>query len=90
SVDHAAFKARVLNQYQNKGWVIAAGFGDSSTDFEAYAQVGLEASSVFALQRQGEGACLSGAWAYCFNSWSAQRVHLETWIQNDQKGATLD
>jgi len=88
SSDHAAFKARVLNQYKERGWLLAAGFGDSSTDFEAYAQVGIKASSVFALQRQGEEACLPGVWVTCFSAWSGQQALMEAWIRDDQ--ARLD
>jgi len=32
------FKARILNEYIQHGWFIAYAYGDSSTDFRAYAQ----------------------------------------------------
>ncbi|MDN3637493.1 hypothetical protein QWY82_01610 [Simiduia curdlanivorans] len=90
SGDHAAFKARVLNQYKDRGWLLVAGFGDSATDFEAYAQVGIDASSVFALQRQGEEACLPGVWVTCFSTWSGQRALMETWIRDNQARPALN
>lgn len=65
----AAFKARVLQGYRARGWEIAAAFGDSSTDFEAYARAGVPRERVFALQRVGAPACQPGAWAECLRGW---------------------
>lgn len=49
-----------------------AAYGDSSTDFEAYADVGIKKDQVFALQRIGETSCQPGIWAKCFSSWTEQ------------------
>ena len=40
--DHAKFKQRILNEFQAKGWIIFAAYGDSSTDFEAYSEMMME------------------------------------------------
>lgn len=68
--DHAAFKERLLEEYQQNGWHFIAAYGDSSTDFEAYSAVGIDKDRVFALRRAGEGSCQPGIWALCLDSWS--------------------
>ena len=68
--DHAAFKKRLLKEYQKNGWNLVAAYGDSSTDFEAYAAVGIDKEKVFALRRAGEDSCQPGIWAKCLDSWS--------------------
>lgn len=71
SGDHAAFKTRILQQYRDKGWRFAAAFGDSSTDFQAYAAAGIPPERVFALRRAGADACQPGAWQACLPAWTA-------------------
>lgn len=68
--DHAHFKTRMLQDLLAHGWEIAFAFGDSSTDFEAYAAVGIPIERVFALRRKGEEACQPGAWKACLNGWT--------------------
>ena len=68
--DHAAFKTRVLQEFKDKGWNLFAAYGDKSTDFEAYAAVGIDKDHVFALRVAGNDSCRSGVWAKCLNSWS--------------------
>ena len=70
SSDHAAFKTRILNSYKTNGWKFVAAYGDSSTDFEAYANVRIEKAHVFALQRAGETKCQEGIWEACLSSWA--------------------
>jgi len=70
--DHAAFKKRILDIYKENGWRFVAAYGDSSTDFQAYAEAGINKNTVFALQRAGETSCQPGVWAKCFSSWSEQ------------------
>lgn len=71
SRDHAAFKTRILQQYRDKGWRFLAAYGDSSTDFQAYAAVGIAPERVFALRRAGDDACQPGTWRQCLPSWTA-------------------
>jgi phosphatidate phosphatase PAH1 len=69
SSDHAAFKKRILKEFQKNGWNFFAAYGDSSTDFEAYAEVGIDKDHVFALRPAGKTSCQPGIWAKCFSSW---------------------
>jgi len=70
--DLKAFKQRVLEAYKANGWTFVAAYGDSSTDFEAYADAGIPANRVFALKRVGEEACQPGPSAGCYASWPEQ------------------
>lgn len=68
--DIARYKAQVLQTYAAQGWRLAYAYGDSSTDFQAYAAAGLPASRVFALKRRGDAQCQPGAWSLCLDEWS--------------------
>lgn len=70
SHDPAGFKASILKQYHEHGWHFVAAYGDSTTDFEAYSQAGIEQRRVFALLRSAEDACQKGAWSQCYTGWS--------------------
>ena len=74
----AAFKAHALADYLAHGWGIAAAYGDSSTDFEAYARAGIPRERVFALRRVGETNCQPGVWSVCLAGWAQQREKLST------------
>ncbi|MEE4173612.1 MAG: hypothetical protein V2I57_05115 [Xanthomonadales bacterium] len=69
--DVVAFKAGVVDAWQAAGWDIVAAVGDSSTDFEAYLRAGVERERIFAVRREGDGACQPGPWARCFEDWKA-------------------
>ena len=73
----ADFKARVLAGYRAHGWDIVAAFGDSSSDFQAYARAGIPRERVFALRREGAAACQPGDWAACLPGWTPRRELLE-------------
>ena len=79
--DHASFKHGVLNEYQANGWVLVAAYGDSSSDFDAYASAGIDKNRVFALRREGAEACEPGAWAECFANWPEQMGIIDELIQ---------
>jgi hypothetical protein len=70
--DHAAFKTRVLEAYKSGGCDFVAAYGDSSSDFEAYASVGISPQRIFALKREGKKTCQTGAWAGCYATWGEQ------------------
>lgn len=77
--DHAApatFKALVLAGYRAKGWDIVAAYGDSSSDFDAYARAGIPRERVFALRRVGAAHCQPGAWDACLPGWERLRQAL--------------
>jgi phosphatidate phosphatase PAH1 len=68
--DHEQFKTRILQQLIARGWNIELAFGDSSTDFQSYANVGISRLRVFALRRHGDDGCQPGIWARCLTGWS--------------------
>lgn len=70
--DHKAFKRRVLEAYQANGWTFVAAYGDSSTDFDAYADAGIPTDRVFALKREDEEECQPGPSAGCYATWPEQ------------------
>lgn len=72
----AAFKTRVLADYRAHGWDFVAAYGDSSSDFEAYARAGIPRERVFALRRAGAAHCQPGAWAACLPGWAPRREAL--------------
>jgi hypothetical protein len=76
SGDPAAFKTRILGAYRDKGWRFVAAYGDSSTDFQAYAAAGIPRARVFALKRVGSDACQPGAWQACLPSWTPHLLAL--------------
>ena len=65
-----AFKARVLHDYAQKGWQLEYAYGDSSTDFTAYADAGIPREHVFALKRRGNRDCQPGSYQQCLDNWS--------------------
>ena len=79
--DHAAFKKRILKEFQKKGWVLFAAYGDSSTDFKAYSEVGIDKDHIFALRRAGEDSCQSGIWVKCLHSWSEHLDQIKQMVQ---------
>lgn len=66
----AAFKARILKDYVAQGWKLVGAYGDSSTDFQAYAEAGIPKNRVFALLRRGEATCQNGEWQECLRGWT--------------------
>lgn len=72
----ADFKASALARYRAHGWDIAAAYGDSSSDFDAYARAGIPRERVFALRRAGAAHCQPGAWAACLPGWESLRQAL--------------
>ena len=67
--DHAKFKSRILRKYRANGWKVVFAYGDSSSDFEAYASVGIPKAHVYALRREGDTNCQPGIWKDCLNGW---------------------
>jgi len=47
-----------------------AAYGDSTSDFDAYAEVGISEDRVFALRREGETSCEPGKWKKCLGGWN--------------------
>lgn len=79
--DHAGFKASVLDAYVADGCRFVAAYGDSTSDFEAYASAGISPQRIFALKREGEESCQAGAWAGCYETWEEQMGIIRDIIQ---------
>lgn len=87
--DHAAFKTRVLEEYLAQGWSLQFAYGDSTTDFEAYASVGIPEQHVFALRRRGEKECLPGTWNQCLTSWDEHLDFVEALPDLNKEKASI-
>lgn len=69
--DHpVAFKRRILQGFVRRGWWLAGAYGDSSSDFQAYAEAGISPRHVFALLRKGQTRCQPGPWRACLRHWT--------------------
>jgi len=68
------FKKRKLLEFYGRDWEVKFAYGDSSTDFAAYAAVGIPKTQVFALLRDRETWCEWGDWNECLYGWTK---HLE-------------
>ena len=77
----ADYKTRMLKGFIGHGWHFKFAYGDSSTDFEAYAAAGIPKERVFALLRDGETSCQPGEWKACLNGWTG---HLDFVAQSVQ------
>ena len=64
------YESRIMKDYQSKGWKLVGGYGDSATDFNAYADVGIPKAWVFALLRRGKSSCQPGVWEACLSGWA--------------------
>ena len=74
----ASFKSHALADYVAHGWGVEAAYGDSSSDFEAYARAGILRERVFAMRRVGATHCQPGVWSACLAGWEQQRQSLST------------
>jgi phosphatidate phosphatase PAH1 len=71
------FKANVLAAYTNAGWHLAYAYGDSHTDFTAYAEAKIQKEHVFALKRKGSKACENGLYQACIDGWVEHLTYIE-------------
>ena len=69
SNDPTEFKVKILKQIIAHGWHIIAAYGDSSTDFAAYSEVGIPKANVYAIKRKGADECQAGNWSKCMTGW---------------------
>jgi phosphatidate phosphatase PAH1 len=65
------FKTETLQDIENGANEVIRAYGDSSSDFVAYANVGLPTSNVYALKRASASTCQSGAYTACMNDYVA-------------------
>jgi len=73
----ANYKTGILDRYLMQGWHLAYAYGDSSTDFEAYANAGIPKAHVFALKRRGEDQCMDGVYRQCLDGWEQNLQFVE-------------
>jgi hypothetical protein len=59
------YKTSTMNTIEQGAPEIVGAYGDSSSDFEAYANVGVPTARVFALKRASASSCQSGTYAAC-------------------------
>lgn len=71
------FKARVLAAYLQRGWRLAYAYGDSSTDFTAYAEAGIPRERVFGLKRKDSKVCQPGVYLTCLAGWTEHLPYIE-------------
>jgi predicted mannosyl-3-phosphoglycerate phosphatase (HAD superfamily) len=71
------FKARILDEYVRSGWQLAYAYGDSSTDFLAYASAGISRVRVFALVRRWSEDCQVGVYRACLQDWTEHLPYIE-------------
>lgn len=79
------FKAQVLADYRQAGWMLAYAYGDSSSDFIAYASANIPREHVFALKRKGTEDCQAGAYQSCLGGWLEYMVYIERDMPSVQK-----
>lgn len=72
----AKYKTRMLTALFAKGWQVEYAYGDSSTDFAAYASVPIPPDHVFGLRRSGQHACQPGPVASCLHGWTAHLAYI--------------
>lgn len=82
--DPAGFKAGILDRYKTAGWHLAYAYGDSTTDFEAYAKAGIPRGRVFALKRRFSRACADGAYESCLDGWLEHLPYIDREITRAQ------
>lgn len=71
------FKADVLRVYVRRGWRLAFAYGDSSTDFQAYAEAGFRPEQVYAIRRRSDPNCQPGAYILCLGGWTEHLPEIE-------------
>ncbi|MGH8688235.1 MAG: LNS2 domain-containing protein [Burkholderiales bacterium] len=70
------YKADILARYEALGWRLSYAYGDSTTDFEAYAAAGIPRQHVFALKRRNASDCQPGAYAQCLDRWTGHLSYI--------------
>jgi len=78
----AQFKTRILQDFLAHGWKVEFAYGDSSTDFDAYAAVKIPQKHVFALRREEETLCQSGIWEKCLSGWTEHMDFITKTVQS--------
>lgn len=78
------YKSGILTLYRCAGWSLDYAYGDSSTDFAAYAEAGIPREHVFALKRKGAKVCQDGTYQTCLDGWAEHLPYIEREIPRAQ------
>lgn len=70
------YKTNVLKQLETGTPEVVYAYGDSSTDFTAYGNVGVTQAHVFALKRSGSSSCEAGVWAACLVNYTGHLPYI--------------
>lgn len=76
------FKSHILSQYIDSGWQLEYAYGDSDTDFIAYAKANIPKEQVFALKREGSESCDEGAYKECLKGWEEHLPYIDKVVPN--------
>ncbi len=57
---------------------VAYAYGDSSTDFKAYANVAVPQAHVFGLKRASSSSCEAGAWSACLANYTGHLSYINS------------
>ena len=71
------FKTRVLRDYVQHGWQLTYAYGDSESDFWAYAEVEIPKQRVFALKRRFSQECVVSTYQACLGGWTEHLPYIE-------------
>lgn len=72
------YKTGMLEKITGEGWDISYAYGDSYTDFLAYARAGIPKDRVFALLRRYDTHCQRGDWAKCLKGWAEHLAYVSS------------
>lgn len=67
----------ILNMTEELDLEFRYAYGDSTTDFLAYQDVGIDSSRVFATRRRNEVDCLPGNWSECLDDYVDHLQYIE-------------
>ncbi|WP_295436329.1 hypothetical protein [uncultured Thiodictyon sp.] len=70
----------MLQQLRANGWQPEYAYGDSATDFTAYAAAGIPKQQVFALRREHQRSCRAGVWETCLGGWTGHLGYIENTV----------
>lgn len=70
------YKTKTLQKIEYGTPEVAFAYGDSTTDFKAYANVGVATAHVFALKRASASSCESGVWTACLVNYTGHLPYI--------------
>jgi phosphoserine phosphatase len=71
------YKTDTLDDIEASSNQVLYAYGDSSSDFAAYANAGVPANQVFALERASATSCQPGTWTACLPDYVAHQSYIQ-------------